>query len=755
MKTKVVVVALLALGMLTGILMAAPPAAGALTFALDPPKYSGAYYVPGEQMQFTIGVTAPADPRVWDVLVVWDDGVTYRNWSGNQFDNVDLGTVNPITLNFNIDPTMKDGDWYYVRVYDSTWIETNGTVGNMQWSQRFSIRTWLLNVELSRRAYLPGDVVTVIWSANMIRDGSLAPGNGYGLLWVYEIGPGFNQPVAGVTWPQSLTGPTGTYAFQLLGSVPVNHQVNAFAYYNNTQANPDRFSFDQAIVPINGLRMMVNVASLTYQPGAIVPVDISAKVTDAAPNAGDPGAAGVEVDITVTDQTTGRTEASYGAQNLLTDDHGNIRYVFQLNATIPDGESFLVRADGVANNAVTNFATDTFIVRTSAGLTLVLTFNKNQYLSGDTVTMTADVSGSAGPFTFVYEARDGGAGGNLLDRQTTTAKTYSYRIPDRFDGQITFLATADDGNGNRASGNRAFNVLLGILVVNLDKNEYGAGETVTATGRLTSNVLSGPDYFYEVFDSSVVPNVLVKSGRITVDSTGAPNPVTYTVPAVPSTSYLFRITASKDGRALSGSATTYLVSGVVLSVSFDKSSYMPGETVRIGYSLTARGPRTALPSSFTLQVSMPGAPSKTVQTTSASGEITYTIPNPANNGDVLIFVAELNTGAQAYNVIHVGGVNPFMADVGGVPAISVILLLLVVIILIVMFVMWRRMMPGAPMKAPGAEKPAPPPPPPTAGPGPAPMTVACKACGASIEITTSKRPIEVMCPSCGETQMVQ
>jgi len=35
------------------------------------------------------------------------------------------------------------------------------------------------------------------------------------------------------------------------------------------------------------------------------------------------------------------------------------------------------------------------------------------------------------------------------------------------------------------------------------------------------------------------------------------------------------------------------------------------------------------------------------------------------------------------------------------------------------------------------------------------MTVTCKACGAPIEITTSKRPIEVMCPSCGETQMVQ
>jgi predicted RNA-binding Zn-ribbon protein involved in translation (DUF1610 family) len=35
------------------------------------------------------------------------------------------------------------------------------------------------------------------------------------------------------------------------------------------------------------------------------------------------------------------------------------------------------------------------------------------------------------------------------------------------------------------------------------------------------------------------------------------------------------------------------------------------------------------------------------------------------------------------------------------------------------------------------------------------MSVTCRHCGKAIEITTSKRPIEVMCPSCGETQVVQ
>jgi len=84
----------------------------------------------------------------------------------------------------------------------------------------------------------------------------------------------------------------------------------------------------------------------------------------------------------------------------------------------------------------------------------------------------------------------------------------------------------------------------------------------------------------------------------------------------------------------------------------------------------------------------------------------------------------------------------------------VILGLLMLLAFILIGLMWYRLKPGmAGPKAP-MEKPAPPPPS-TAGPGPAPMTVSCKACSAPIEITTSKRPIEVMCPSCGETQMVQ
>ena len=55
MKTKLFV-ALLAFGMLTGVLMAATPARGIAQIVVDPPRYHPTYYVPGELMRFTVSI---------------------------------------------------------------------------------------------------------------------------------------------------------------------------------------------------------------------------------------------------------------------------------------------------------------------------------------------------------------------------------------------------------------------------------------------------------------------------------------------------------------------------------------------------------------------------------------------------------------------------------------------------------------------------------------------------------------------------
>ena len=144
---------------------------------------------------------------------------------------------------------------------------------------------------MDRRAYLPGDTVTIIWSVNLIRDGSLAPA-GYGQLWVNDF-PNGNALIN--PNPHLFPESAGKFSFQLLGSIPTNRFVNAVAWFNSTASNADRFAYNTAFSPVDGLRMIVNALSGTYEPGAVVTVDVSAKVTDFPPNPANPGAANVEM----------------------------------------------------------------------------------------------------------------------------------------------------------------------------------------------------------------------------------------------------------------------------------------------------------------------------------------------------------------------------------------------------------------------------------------------------------------------------
>ncbi len=66
MHLKVVVV-LLAVGTLTGLFVAASPARAIASIAMDPPQFHPFYYIPGEQIRFTVSILN-TDPRTYDFL---------------------------------------------------------------------------------------------------------------------------------------------------------------------------------------------------------------------------------------------------------------------------------------------------------------------------------------------------------------------------------------------------------------------------------------------------------------------------------------------------------------------------------------------------------------------------------------------------------------------------------------------------------------------------------------------------------------
>ena len=191
-----------------------------------------------------------------------------------------------------------------------------------------------------------------------------------------------------------------------------------------------------------------------------------------------------------------------------------------------------------------------------------------------------------------------------------------------------------------------------------------------------------------------------------------------------------------------------------MSFEFDKEAYSPGDTMTITYEIKARGDST-LPGTFYIGYGLENGPTYTKQTTNAKGTLKYKIPDGIDEGYQTFGVGEGSTDSASESIYIRSGLNPFeWAKLADMPLISMILLILVIILFILVFRRGRAPKPAAPP----AEKPAPEPEPEpapveeAASPG---MVINCKACGAPIELTTSKRPLEVMCPSCGETEMVQ
>src|SRR2546426_1067148 len=283
------------------------------------------------------------------------------------------------------------------------------------------------------------------------------------------------------------------------------------------------------------------------------------------------------------------------------------------------------------------------------------------------------------------------------------------------------------------------------LTLTLDRGDYNPGEIVSAFYGVSSHLITNPSYAYEVDDTNAV---IVLSG-----TTSAPF-FSFRPPNPSSRSSTFHVTATDRGNTTQAQATISQAAGFVLGLSFDRTSYGAGETVHAHLTLTAKG-TGSLPSQFRWSLSSASA-SATAITTGPAADLFLTIPAGTGNGGLLVFANELNTGASAFQTVQVGptGSSFWSTDVGGVPVFAIVLSALFVLLLIAVIAMWRRS--GGGFGPIGGKAAVPPPPPegPVRSAPTSPMSITCRRCGKPIDLSTSRRPIEVMCPSCGETQVV-
>src|SRR5207247_1073412 len=233
-----------------------------------------------------------------------------------------------------------------------------------------------------------------------------------------------------------------------------------------------------------------------------------------------------------------------------------------------------------------------------------------------------------------------------------------------------------------------------------------------------------------------------------------------------------------DGQGLTSSAqSTVTVFVAVMSLRLDRGDFTPGDAITASYSVTSHVilrptyDYQVADSSLTIVLSgntnnttfsfrTPAPASRTYRflVTASAGTNTsqphLPIPQGVGTGELVVIATESSTGTAIGHTLHIGTTNALWStDIGGVPLFAVLLGLLFILLFVAVLGLWRRVG-GGHLMGPRAAPPPPPPGDTTQAPTTMPMSVICSHCGKSIDLTTSKRPIEVMCPSCGETQTV-
>ena len=387
-------------------------------------------------------------------------------------------------------------------------------------------------------------------------------------------------------------------------------------------------------------------------------------------------------------------------------------------------------------------------IEPAAAMTVTLVPNQGGYLNGDVASVNAMVYRTPGPANYTYNWTVRDTFGRLLNTTVNGGPTFRYSIPLNYTGLLTFFVRVDDGQGLTSNSFSTVRVFVAVMSLRLDRGDFAPGDAITASYSVTSHVILRPTYDYQVADSSFTI-VLNGNTNNTTFSFRTPAPAA-------SRTYRFLVTAREGTNTSQAQLTIGQATGDLLGATFDRASYMPGDTIHAHLTVTPRG-ATPLPLQFIWTLSLGGfggSPTVSAITTVPEVDLTLPIPQGVGTGDLVVTATESSTGTAIGHTLHIGTTNALWStDIGGVPLFAVLLGLLFILLLVAVLGLWRRVG-GGHLMGPRA---APPPPPPggtTQAPTTMPMSVICNHCGKSIDITTSKRPIEVMCPSCGETQLV-
>src|SRR5256885_8540380 len=308
-------------------------------------------------------------------------------------------------------------------------------------------------------------------------------------------------------------------------------------------------------------------------------------------------------------------------------------------------------------------------IQPAAAMTVTLVPNQAAYLSGDVASVNAMVYRTPGPANYTYNWTVRDNSGRLLNTTVNGGPTFRYSIPLNYTGpRLTFFVRVDDGQGLTSSAQSTVSVFVAVMSLRLDRGDFTPGDAITASYSVTSHVILRPTYDYQVADSSLT---IVLSGNTnnTTFSFRTPAPAA-------SRTYRFLVTAREGTNTSQAQLTIAQATGDILGATFDRASYMPGDTIHAHLTVTPRG-TTPLPLQFIWTLGLGGFggwPTVSAITTTPEVDLSLPIPAGVGTGGLAVAPTESGTGTPLGRPLHIGPTNTlWLPDTGGPPLLAVLL----------------------------------------------------------------------------------
>src|SRR5438093_954656 len=292
---------------------------------------------------------------------------------------------------------------------------------------------------------------------------------------------------------------------------------------------------------------------------------------------------------------------------------------------------------------------------------------------------------------------------------------------------IAFLALDAPMPTAKAASTGVDPAAMTVTVV-LDKSSYLSGDTATAQATVYRTPAPANytytwrvrNFFFQLLNTTTTAGARF-TYPIALDYTGT---------------LRFEATVDDGQGTVSAGQQSATVALAYMALSLDRGDYNPGDTINALYDVTSH---VITNPSYAYEVDDENA----VIVLSGTTNLTFfgfRTPNPASR-------------SYTFHVTASDRGNTTQAQATIIQASGFVLGVLFLLLLIAVIGLWRRVGGGL---APKGAKGTPPPPPegPVQTPPASPMSITCRRCGKPIDLSTSRRPIEVMCPSCGETQVV-